>query len=215
MSRWTDISMPLYSGMPVWPGDTEYRFQLSWTKEVSGSVNVGQLLLSTHTGTHVDAPFHFDERGNTMENWELELGIGPARLIHLPGRTSIGVEDVKPFDLDGVERLLIRTDGWANRSCFPASIPHLEPDIAPFLAERGVRLLGLDLPSVDPIDSKELPAHHALARCGIHILEGLVLERVEVGEYELIALPLAIQGGDASPVRAVIRPLGCGKREGA
>jgi arylformamidase len=213
MSRWIDISMPLYSGMPVWPGDTEYRFQLTWTKEASGSVNVGQLLLSTHTGTHVDAPFHFDEQGNTMEKWDLERGIGPARLIHLPGRTSIGVEDLKPFDLHGVKRLLIRTDGWRDRSRFPDSIPHLEPDIAPYLAERGVRLLGLDLPSVDPIDSKELPAHHALARHGIHILEGLVLEHAEEGEYELIVLPLAIQGGDASPVRAVIRPLGNRERE--
>jgi arylformamidase len=202
---WIDISRPLRIGMPVWPGDTEYGFRLTWTKEQSGSVNVGQLVLSTHTGTHIDAPFHFDDEGRKVHELDPAIYAGPVRVIHLPGRESIGAADLEGLVLKGVKRLLIRTDSWTDPERFPDTITYIRPDIAPFLAEKGIRLLGLDTPSVDPVDSKELEAHHSLHRFGVHILEGVELSRVEDGEYELFAFPLAIEGGDASPVRAMLR----------
>ncbi|SFC89004.1 Kynurenine formamidase [Bacillus sp. OV322] len=207
MKKWKDISQKLDERVAVWPGDTAFSYQRNWTKEESGSVNVGQLTMSIHTGTHIDAPFHFDDKGKKTGELDIELYIGKARVIHLPGRNSISARDVSQFNIEGVKRLLIYTGSWKDRSVFPDSIPPIEPDLAVWLADKGVRLLGLDLPSVDPIESKELPAHHALSKNGIHILEGLVLDKVSPGDYELAALPLYLADADGSPVRAVLREL--------
>ncbi|GMA63811.1 arylformamidase [Alicyclobacillus fastidiosus] len=212
MTRWIDISQRLDSKVPTWPGDTQFSYSLTWTKQLSGSVNVGQITMSTHTGTHIDAPFHFDQKGKKVLELDVNLYVGPARVIHLSqieqGEIgSIGVEAIAQIDLQGVTRLLIRTGAWKDRRIFPDKIPEIRPELAEYLENRGVQLLGLDLPSVDPLDSKELPAHHALARHNIHILEGLVLDDVPAGDYELAALPLPLADADGSPVRAVLRPL--------
>lgn len=121
---------------------------------------------------------------------------------------SIGIKDFEGVELTGVRRLLLSTGQWKDHSRFPEWIPAVEPGLAPFLANKGVRLLGIDLPSVEFLDSKELPAHHALSGCGIHILEGLVLDGLEPGLYDLAALPLALEAGDGSPVRAVVKKKG-------
>jgi arylformamidase len=208
MSEWIDISLPLSAETPVWPGDTPFSYRLTWTKAESGSVNVGQITLSTHTGTHIDAPYHFDDEGRRVLDLDVNLYIGLARVIRWEGEGSIRPTDLAGMDLSGVKRLLIRTGAWSDPCRFPETIPHVEPELAPFLAEKGVRLLGLDLPSVDPLDSKELPAHHALHRRGIHILESAALDQVEPGEYELVALPLPLKEADGSPVRAVLKKMG-------
>lgn len=200
-----DISRRLQNGMPVWPGDTNFSFELSWTKEESGSVNVGKLTLSTHTGTHIDAPFHFDENGKRVIDLDPNLYVGEARVIELLDVESIKKVDLEAFSLNGVKRLLIKTNSWKNDNAFPESIPHIEKDVAPFLKENGIKLLGIDVPSVDPLDSKELVAHHALHGNGIHILESIDLRSVSEGDYELIALPLPLTDADGSPVRAVLR----------
>ncbi|WP_156390176.1 arylformamidase [Paenibacillus sp. Root444D2] len=207
MGTWIDISQPLDKKVAVWPGDTPFSYKVNWSKEESGSVNVGQINMSVHTGTHIDAPFHFDNEGKRVIELDLDLYIGPARVVYLPNYTSIGVGEISGIDLNGITRLLIRTDAWKDRCVFPQTIPHLQPELAAHLAELGVRLIGLDLPSVDPLDSKELLAHHELASHGIHILEGLVLDNVLPGDYELIALPLPLVEADGSPVRAVLKKL--------
>jgi arylformamidase len=200
-----DISRRLENGMPVWPGDTPFHYEVSWSKAESGSVNVGTLSMSTHTGTHVDAPFHFDDNGKRIIELDLELYIGPARVIDMTGKVSIGAKDLKNIDLAGFKRVLFQTLSWKNSVEFPEKIPHLEADLGPFLAEKGIRLIGVDVPSVDPIDSKDLHAHHSLNENGIHILESVLLDEVEPGDYELIALPLPLVEGDGSPVRAILR----------
>ncbi|WP_047152286.1 arylformamidase [Aneurinibacillus tyrosinisolvens] len=207
MKQWIDISQRLDSSVPTWPGDTPFSYRLAWTKQESGSVNVGQITMSIHTGTHIDAPFHFDNEGKRVIDLDLDLYIGPARVIYLPDTDRISVEELTDIDIEGVKRLLIRTGAWKDISVFPEKIPYVHPEIASYLAARGVRLLGLDLPSVDPLDSKELTAHHELTRNGIHILEGLMLESVPPGDYELAALPLPLVEADGSPVRAVLRKM--------
>ena len=202
-----DISRRLENGMPVWPGDTPFHYEVSWSKAESGSANVGSLSMSTHTGTHVDAPFHFDDNGKRIIELDLELYIGPVRVFDMKGKESIGAKDLENLDLGGFKRVLFRTLSWQNPAEFPEEIPHLEADLGPFLAEKGIRLIGVDVPSVDPIDSKDLDAHHSLNNNGIHILESILLDDVEPGDYELIALPLSLVEGDGSPVRAVLRPL--------
>ncbi|WP_066388574.1 arylformamidase [Neobacillus mesonae] len=205
MNPWIDISQPLDNRIVVWPGDTPFSYKVTWSKEESGSVNVGQITMSTHTGTHIDAPFHFDNDGKRVIELDVNLYIGRAQVIHLPKPSSIGIKELSGVELEGVTRLLIRTDAWTDRSVFPAAIPEIEPELASYLGNKGIRLLGLDLPSVDPIDSKELSAHHELTRHGIHILEGLVLDHIDSGDYELAALPLSLVEADGSPVRAVLR----------
>ena len=200
-----DISRRLENGMPVWPGDTPFHYEVSWTKADSGSVNVGSLSMSTHTGTHVDAPFHFDDNGKRIIELDLDLYIGPVRVLDMTGKEAIGTKDLENLDLEGFNRVLFRTLSWQNSAEFPEKIPHLEADLGPFLAEKGIRLIGVDVPSVDPIDSKDLDAHHSLNNNGIHILESVLLDEVEPGDYELIALPLPLVEGDGSPVRAVLR----------
>ncbi len=200
-----DITRTLRNGLPTWPGDTPYRFDLAWSKADGATVNVGRLSTTIHVGTHVDAPFHFDDAGATVEALDLAPFLGPAIVVDVRGRATIRVEDLEGLDLSGTPRLLLRTGGWVDPAAFPESIPVVDRDVPDFLKGRGVILLGLDVPSVDAIDSKDLPIHHALGSAGIAILESVDLDGVEPGVYELIALPLKLAGGDGSPVRAILR----------
>lgn len=207
MTNWVDVSQPLHRRIPTWPGDVKFSYELTSTKEESLSVNVGQVRMSIHTGTHIDAPFHFDSDGARTLDLDVNIYIGPARVVHLPNPTSIHPRDFDKAALQGVKRLIVRTDAWPNKQEFPTRIPPVDPELAPLLEDCGIQLLGLDLPSVDAIDSKDLPGHHALARHGVMILEGLVLDHITPGDYELAAVPLALQDADGSPVRALLRPL--------
>lgn len=154
--KWFDISQPLMNGIAVWPGDTPFSYEVSCTKEQSGSVNIGKLTLSTHTGTHIDAPFHFDERGRKVVDLDIDIYIGHARVIDVSSFESIGAKELAAYDLEGVSRLLLRTASTSNPLAFPERITHLRAEIAVFLHEKGLRLLGADVPSVDPLDSKDL-----------------------------------------------------------
>lgn len=204
---WIDVSQPLHADVATWPGDTTFSYEIAWSMAESGSVNVGKMTLSLHLGTHIDAPFHFDDHGKRVIDLDPSVYIGPSRVIHLPHKAKIEASDLDGHDLTGVERLILKTDGWPDKSVFPETIPELTPSLADRLGELGIFLIGLDLPSVDAIDSKEMGAHHALAQNGVHILEGLVLDNILPGDYDLNAVPLPIVEGDGSPVRALLRPI--------
>lgn len=199
-----DISQKLNSGTPVWPGDTPFDFTLNWSKKDTGSVNVGKFTFSAHTGTHIDAPFHFDENGRKVADLPLESFFGKAKVVELTGKESIGAAELESFNLAGVSKLLIRTDSWDNKQSFPEKITYLREDIGPFLRKNEIDLVGVDVPSVDPLDSKDLPAHHSLLENGIGILEGVILDGIEAKTYELAAFPLPVEEGDGCPVRAVL-----------
>jgi arylformamidase len=174
-------------------------------KSEGASVNVGCVSLSVHTGTHTDAPYHFTDDGKTVEALDLAAYVGPARVVDVRGRPLIRVEDLSWADFAHRPRLLLRTDAWTTYDRFPEQIPVLDADVPAWLAARGVVLVGVDVPSVDALDSKDLPIHHALGAHGIAILENLRLVEVPPGPYELIALPLKLAGADGAPVRAVLR----------
>ncbi len=205
--KWIDISQPLYSRTAVWPGDTPFTFSLNWSKEETGSVNVGKIEMSTHTGTHIDAPFHFDNEGKKVLDLDPNRYIGRARVIDVSNRTCITVEDVENQKFSDCKIVLFKTLSWKERSVFPSNITFIDTGVAENLSKKGVKLIGVDVPSVDPLDSKELTAHHELTLHDVHILEGLVLDQVQEGLYDLIALPLPIKDSDGSPVRAVIKPI--------
>lgn len=199
-----DISHLLTNSLAPWPGDTPFDFQLVARLRDGASCNVGKLTSSVHNGTHVDAPYHYDERGATVEKPPLDIFIGPARIFPAQGCDVIGREVFAGLDGRATPRVLLRTNACDDKSVFPNKIPTLAPDVPIWLGGQGVRLLGLDLPSVDQVDSKTLPLHHALGKAGIAILENLDLRRAAPGIYDLIALPLRLDGADASPVRAIL-----------
>ena len=200
-----DITIPMSDSLAVWPGDTPFRFTWTWRKKDGSTVNVGQFRLSVHTGSHADASFHYDDAGATIDAVGLEPFTGRARVISVTGCTRIRREDVERFDLSGTPRVLFRTGSWTDHTCFPASIPVMDEDLPRWLNRQGVVLVGLDVPSVDQLDSKTLPVHHALGAHGITILESLELSGVPDGVYELIALPMKLVGADGAPVRAILR----------
>ncbi|MFB4168537.1 arylformamidase [Virgibacillus sp. JSM 102003] len=206
-SKWIDISQPLTNDMAHFPGDTPFDYSLTYSIEQTGSVNVGQMTGSLHTGTHIDAPFHYDPKGRTIDELDLNLAIGKVIVINVSHVEKITSETLQGFDFKGISRVLLHTSLPNNPKHFPDKMPDLDPSVASHLNEKGVKLIGVDMPSVDAPDSKDLATHHALYDNGIFILENLMLDHVSPGEYELIAVPLAIAGADASPVRAVLRPL--------
>ncbi|PIC96616.1 arylformamidase [Sporosarcina sp. P26b] len=206
-NQWIDITQPLNQHIAEWPGDTPFSYEVAVSKEQSGSVNIGKLTMSTHIGTHTDAPFHYDNDGLRILELPVDLYIGKACLVDVTGVSCVTRADLEPLDFGGAERLLLKTGSHPTPTKFPQSFTVIGEDVGPLLKERGIRLIGVDTPSVDPETSKELLGHHSLYRNDVIIIENLVLHSLEVGHYELIALPLALEEADGSPVRAVVRRL--------
>jgi arylformamidase len=202
-----DISLSLRAGLAEWPGDTPFTCGLTWAIAQGSSVNVSSLTMSPHVGTHADAPFHVGDALPTVEQLALDAFVGPAHVIdvrHVDQLITLAhVEQAS--GTDGLERLLLRTGRTIATGPFPDRWPVLTEDCARALLSRGLRLLGVDAPSVDERESKTLPVHRALFEGGAAILENLDLERAPPGRYELLAFPMKLAGGDAAPVRAVLR----------
>ncbi|VXC37881.1 Kynurenine formamidase [Burkholderia sp. 8Y] len=203
-----DISPPIADATPVWPGDTPVGIERVWRMEAGSPVNIARITLSPHTGAHADAPLHYDERGAAIGEVALETYIGACRVVHCIGAKPVVTPDMVAAHLDDAPpRILIRTydraplDAWDGAFCAVAA------DTIDLLASKGVKLVGIDTPSLDPQESKTMDAHRRIRAHGMAILEGLVLDAVAPGDYELIALPLKFSTLDASPVRAVLRPL--------
>ena len=199
-----DITHPHSNQLAPWPGDTPFDFQLVARLRDGASCNIGRITASIHSGTHLDAPYHYNENGATIDTLPAEIFIGPARVFHAQGYTLIEREVFAGLDGRATPRVLVRTNACDDKTVFPPRIPTLAPDVPAWLGEQGVRLIGLDVPSVDQVDSKTLPIHNALDAVNIIILENLDLRLVAAGCFELIALPLRLVGADGSLVRAVL-----------
>ncbi len=201
-----DISQILSEGIAVWPGDPEFRHRTVARMKDGGSSNVSAVEMGAHTGTHIDAPFHLDERGIGIADMPLFHFIGPARVFSLSNRERISAADLSSLDWRGVERALFRTRAvLPAKPAFDSNYACLDEDAAEFLVKQRILLVGTDAPSVDAFDSIDLPSHRKLLRQGIAILEGARLAGVPPGDYELICLPLRLAGFDGSPVRALLR----------
>lgn len=202
-----DISPPFRAGMPGWPGDTPFAMEASWSIGPGCPVNVSRIVMSSHVGAHADAPLHFETDGRAIDEIPLETYLGACHVVDARHAGElIRAADILPQLPDAVQRVLIRQYERLPGAWDPG-LKGLDPALVDALAARSCRLIGVDAASVDPADSKALSAHHAIERHGIAILEGLWLDHVRPGAYELIALPLRIAGCDAAPVRAVLRPL--------
>lgn len=207
-----DISRALSDQAPPWPGDVPFRYQWNGRIAEGSSVNVGSVSMSLHHGTHGDAKFHFDDEGWTMEQAQLESYFGAAIVVDLsPKYLGEAMPHFEIADFAGVgeelrnaPRLILKTNVWRDWRVFPTRIPTVAPDLPRWLQERGVKLLGLDVPSVDEIDAKRLVNHRALGAAGISIVESLDLSAISAGRYNFVGLPLKIAGADGSPLRAIL-----------
>ena len=212
MSSWRssrriwDISQVLRPGLPVWPGDTQFAFERTWRMEDGSPVNVGRMTMSTHSGTHADAPLHYAADGLDAATMELDPFIGECLVVDARGVSGeIDVADL-PL-LDSIDRVLFRTWDAFPHDAWRSDWTPIAAETIEWLGLQGVKLVGTDAPSVDPQESKTMEAPQAGAKHEMRILEGLVLDDVAAGRYELIALPLKIGGGDAGLTRAILREL--------
>ncbi len=206
MQKIWDISPAVDPHSAVFPGDTAYSQRLHFAIGPDCPVNVNAITLSPHTGAHADAPLHYAAGGAAAGALDLAPYLGPCRVIHClgggalvePGQLAHAMADLPARVL--VRTRLVATQCWDDFSAY-------SPQTLALLASLGVRLVGIDTPSVDPGTSAALPSHHTLLRHDMRVLENLVLDDVPEGDYELIALPLKLMQADASPVRAILRSL--------
>jgi arylformamidase len=203
-----DISRTLDAAIAVWPGDTPFQLIKNLERARGSSVNLTTLHLSAHTGTHADAPLHFTDTSASIDAVTLDKYWGIAQVMTVTRLGALAPEDFAAVDLTLAPRLLVRSPAASQpHHLFPEAISYPSPAVAALLGAHSVVLYGSDGPSMDAVDSADLPGHNALLQHGIAILEGLDLRNAPDGLYELVALPLKIAGGDGSPVRAVLRSL--------
>ena len=214
-----DVSVVVRNGIPTWPGDPKFSMSLAGSIAKGGVVNLTRLDMGAHTGTHMDAPFHFYRDGSGIDELPLEVLLGPCRVFDFTRITShISAATLETCDWKGsdkigkvVTRVLFKTRNsqhWANNDAeFDKEFLALTGDAAMQLVHRGVRLVGVDYLSVEPYGGKTHPVHDTLLGAGVVIIEALNLSEVAAGDYELIALPLKLKGADGAPARVVLREL--------
>ncbi len=207
MKRIYDISVPIRSGGLVYPGNPEIEIMLQQAVAEGAGANVSSIRFGSHTGTHADAARHFFDDGQTVDKIPLERLIGPALLISLPDDVrAVSAADLRKHNLKGQKRVLLRTRNSAllSQTQFVPDYTYLAPDGAQYLVDTGVELVGVDYLSIEQFHSGHHKTHRILLERSVVILEGLDLSVPTPGEYELICLPLRIEGCDGAPARAVL-----------
>jgi arylformamidase len=201
-----DVSVPLVSGLPVYPGDPPFEIE-PISSPASEPFRLSHMSLGTHTGTHVDAPAHFLAGGATVDALPPEILIGKARVVEILARERIERSDLEAQDLRDDLRVLLKTrmSGQMLRPGFQEDHLYLSGDAAAYLAQAGLKLVGFDYLSVDRFGVADYPAHRALLGAGVVIVEGLDLSEPEPGEYDMSCLPLRVAGGDGAPARVILR----------
>jgi arylformamidase len=211
-----DITPTVTADLGVWPGDTPATREVLLDIEKGHNITLSTLRATVHLGAHADAPSHYGLHAPTIEQRPLDVYIGPCAVVHVRGQrgervgfeeVSRGIASIVPSSSVLPTRVLIVTGTFPDPRKWNDDFAALSPGLVDALHERGVRLIGIDTPSVDLFDSKDLPAHGRFLAHDMAILEGIVLEGVPAGIYELIALPLKLAGFDASPVRAILRTM--------
>lgn len=209
MPRIYDVTVPLAPGMLAYPGDPVFEIEPVHTVGETPFC-LSRMVLTTHSGTHVDAPAHFLAGGATVDQLPLEILLGKARVVELSTRERVDRADLEALDLADDLRVLLKTrmSGQMLKAGYQEDHLYLTVDAAHYLAQAGLKLVGFDYLSIDRFGSADFPAHHALLEAGVVLVEGLDLSEVEAGEYEMSCLPLRVGGGDAAPARVVLRTRG-------
>ncbi len=206
-----DLSRTLSPRTAVFPGDTPVSATQSLFVQRGDPCNLSSITMSVHAGTHVDAPRHNSDAGLGIDRVPLDVLIGPARVVTMTVQEAITLAAVQALDLTGVARLIVHTRGSdVPNDVFDHDLVYFTPEAAAWLGGQGLRLIGVDAPSVDPARSADLAAHLAFLRHDVLIVENLCLRGVPDGDYEIMALPLRIAESDGAPARVVLRTLASG-----
>ena len=209
MKKIYDVTLTISNDMVIWPGDPCVTISKKRSINNGDSCNVTQLDMGSHTGTHIDAPYHFEEEGKRVDMLSLDTLIGPARLFHISNSNEIDHKIVKGLNMNGIKRVLFKTSNSSNwkttTNAFNKNYVSVTADATKYLVDAGVELVGIDYLSIEKFGNKAHEAHHILLRNGVIVVEGLNLCDVPPGNYELIALPLKIKNGDGSPARVALR----------
>ncbi len=205
--QWIDISLTIKSGMINWPSDPAVKIERVKDLKKKDKCNLSLLTMGSHTGTHMDAPYHFFKHGDSLDQMPLEATIGPARVVEIRNRESIKVQELKQRKIRFGERVLFKTinsSSWKSGK-FNEKFVYLTKEAAKYLADAGVTAVGIDYLSVGGFQKDGVETHKALLNDGIWIIEGLDLSKVKDGRYELICLPMKILDSDGAPARAILR----------
>ncbi len=198
-----DITPVITEDIAVFPGDTEFQRNELLSFKNGNNLVLSSITTTVHLGAHTDAPSHYHSQGKTMEGRELSYYMGGCQVIEISHKT----ERILPSNIEEEvteKRVLFKTGSFPNPNKWNDDFTALSPELIEFLHSKGVCLVGIDTPSVDPANDKELLTHNAIYKADMAILEGIILSKVKPGRYDLIALPLPLAGADASPVRAVL-----------
>ncbi|HEY3414600.1 MAG TPA: cyclase family protein [Armatimonadota bacterium] len=204
-SPWIDVTRPLYPGMPVWPGDPAVSERAISRIADGDGCNVTQWTFGSHTGTHVDPPLHFIAGGAPVPAMDLNALCGPCRVLDFAERAD-HVSERDLASCKGVERILLKTrNSFRDPGVFHADFIALSESAAEWAVGSGVRLIGIDAPSIEPFGAGNHPVHHRILGAGIVVIEGLALAQLPAGDYEMVCAPLPWRDGDGSPCRTLIR----------
>ncbi len=204
-----DISLPISSDLPVWPGDPSVSLMMTSSILKGDQCNITKIQMGVHAGTHIDAPYHFLEDGAITDAIPLETFIGHCFVVELNAEVLIEKKDFRKYNLNGHSRILIKTRNselWANNiNSFDKNYVSLGIDAAQYLVEMNTILVGIDYLSIESFESHDCPVHKLLLKNNITILEGLNLSGIKAGVYELICMPLKLQGCEGAPARVLLR----------
>jgi arylformamidase len=204
--RVIDISVPNGPGQHVYTGDPVPKIEAAKRVARGDVANLSLLTMGTHTGTHVDAPWHFIDRGPRLGGVPLDRMVGEALVADLRGRPCIDAAALASVPLRDGDILLCRTDNserWAKAG-FQSDFVYLTLDAAEDLVARGIKAVGMDYLSIEQFGSTDFPVHHRLLGAGVFVIEGLDLRPADPGRYTLVCLPLNFPDLDGAPARAVL-----------
>jgi len=211
LSSYIDITPKVSERIGVYPGDVPYSREIALDFKKGDHLVLSSIQTTVHVGAHTDAPNHYSRDGVGIDQRDLTYYMGPCLVLNAAGtprgervRREFLSEKWQHAQTWPAPRILVRTDSFLNREEWRSDYCSLDPSLIEEWARAGVRLVGIDTPSIDPDDSKDLPSHAMVARHDLAILEGVDLSQVEEGLYTLIALPLRLEDADASPVRAIL-----------
>ena len=202
-----DITLTISESIITWPRDPKVSIQKTRLISKGNSCNVSELKFGSHCGTHIDAPYHFEENGIKIDQIPLDYLIGDVTVFNIKNKEKIDLEDIKPLKLNNINRVVFKTinSTYWKLSEFKSDFVYLTKEAAQYLVDSSIKLVGIDYLSIEKYGSKGADTHHTLLKNGIVVIEGLDLSEVEAGNYELIALPLKIKDCDGSPARVILR----------
>jgi arylformamidase len=219
VAEWKDITLALNNELPMMPGDLssdgpvkDPTFNRFFDVNKGDGVTMTRIEMNTHDGTHIDAPLHFIKRGQTIDNMPLDTTVGVTRIIEIKDGESVKVAELEPYDIQPGERIIFKTKNSPHvydKRREPGNYIYITNETARYLADRKVRMIGIDYLTIgdnkQPQNMKE--THDVLLGAEVYVIEGLNLDGVAPGDYELVCLPLKLEKGDACPCRALLRPL--------